>query len=153
MANFLFAIFALAVMYMVGVQSLKPVVGEVTQGSRAESANIEANQQIIKIGEDDISTWQDATFSLMSRLGEQSVVVTLRDQNYQKHVRTLNLDGWKLDQQDVPPLTSIGIVPFRPQATLTVAQINKGSAAERAGLQVNDTIAAVNGENISDWTQ
>ena len=153
MANFLFAIFALAVMYMVGAQSLKPVVGEVTQGSRAAAANIEPNQQIIKIGEDDINTWQDATFSLMSRLGEQSVVITLRDQNYQKHVRTLNLDGWKLDQQDVPPLTSIGIVPFRPKALLEVAMISKGSAAEAAGLQVTDKIIAVNGENISSWTE
>jgi len=62
MANFLFAIFALAVMYMVGVQTIKPVVGSVVEGSRAEQAGIMPTQQIIKIGDDDISNWQDATF-------------------------------------------------------------------------------------------
>jgi len=153
MANFLFAIFALAVMYMVGVQTIKPVVGSVVEGSRAEQAGIMPTQQIIKIGDDDISNWQDATFSLMSHLGDKSVAVTLRNENYQQTVQTLNLDGWKLDQQDVPPLSSLGIVPFRPQATLVIAAITKNSAAEQANLQVEDVILAVNGETMSSWQQ
>lgn len=153
MANFLFAIFALAVMYMVGVQSVKPVVGSITEGSRAEQAGIMPSQHIIKIGDDDIATWQDATFALMSNLGEESVEVIVRDKNLQPRVKTLNLEGWKLDQQDVPPLSSLGIVPFRPQATLTIAAVTKDSAAEHANLQANDTILAVNGETISNWQQ
>ena len=153
MANFLFAIFALAVMYMVGVQTIKPVVGNVVEGSRAEQAGIIPTQQIIKIGDDDITNWQDATFSLMSHLGDKSVAVTLRNENYQQTTQILNLDGWKLDQQDVPPLSSLGIVPFRPQATLTIAAITKDSAAEQANLQVNDIILAVNGETMSSWQQ
>jgi len=153
MANFLFAIFALAVMYMVGVQSVKPVVGSITEGSRAEQAGIMPSQHIIKIGDDDITTWQDATFALMSNLGEESVEVIVRDKNLQPRVKTLNLEGWKLDQQDVPPLSSLGIVPFRPQATLTIAAVTEDSAAEHANLQVNDTILAVNGETISNWQQ
>ena len=153
MANFLFAIFALAVMYMVGVQTIKPVVGSVVEGSRAEQAGIMPTQQIIKIGDDDITNWQDATFSLMSHLGDKSVAVTLRNENYQQTTQILNLDGWKLDQQDVPPLSSLGIVPFRPQATLVIAAITKNSAAEQANLQVNDIILAVNGETMSSWQQ
>ncbi|KAA1154690.1 sigma E protease regulator RseP [Pseudoalteromonas sp. FUC4] len=153
MANFLFAIFALAVMYMVGVQSIKPVVGSITEGSRAEQAGIMPSQHIIKIGDDNITTWQDATFALMSNLGEQSVEVIVRDKNLQPRTKTLNLDGWKLEQRDVPPLSSLGIVPFRPQATLTIAAVTKNSAAEQANLQVNDTIWAVNGETISNWQQ
>ncbi|MAJ41095.1 MAG: zinc metallopeptidase RseP [Pseudoalteromonadaceae bacterium] len=153
LANFLFAIVALAAMYMVGVQSVKPVVGSITEGSRAEQAGIMPSEQIIKIGDDTIATWQDATFALMSSLGEQSVPVVVRNENYQEQTKMLNAEGWKLDQQDVPPLSSLGIVPFRPQATLTIAAITKNSAAELANLQVNDTIIAVNGETISDWQQ
>lgn len=153
LANFLFAIVALTAMYMVGVQSVKPVVGSITEGSRAEQAGIMPSEQIIKIGDDTIATWQDATFALMSSLGEQSVPVVVRNENYQEQTKMLNVEGWKLDQQDVPPLRSLGIVPFRPQATLTIAAITKNSAAELANLQVNDTIIAVNGETISDWQQ
>ena len=38
MANFIFAIFALALMYMIGVQNAKPVVGEVHAQSRAATS-------------------------------------------------------------------------------------------------------------------
>ena len=153
LANFIFAIFALAAMYMVGVQSVKPVVGSVNEGSRAEQAGIMPSQQIIKIGDDDIATWQDATFALMASLGDKSVAVTVRDEQFQEQVKMLDIDGWKLDQQDVPPLASLGIVPFRPQATLTVATISPNSAAADANLQAGDEIIAVNGETITSWTQ
>ena len=95
-ANFIFAIFALAVMYMVGVQSVKPVVGSVVEGSRAAQAGLMPSQQITKIGDDEITTWQDATFALMSSLGDKSVAVTVRNENYQQQTKMLNLDGWKL---------------------------------------------------------
>ncbi|OUS74466.1 RIP metalloprotease RseP [Pseudoalteromonas sp. A601] len=153
MANFTFAIFALAVMYMVGVQSIKPVVGSVNEGSRAELAGITAKQQIIKIGDDEIATWQDATFSFMASLGDSNVAVTVRDEQYQEQVKTINIDGWKLDQQDVPPLASLGIVPFRPNATLEVAAITANSAAAEADLRVGDTIIMVGDETISSWQQ
>ncbi|NMM41260.1 sigma E protease regulator RseP [Pseudoalteromonas arctica] len=153
MANFIFAIFALAAMYMVGVQSVKPVVGSVNEGSRAEQAGIMPSQQIVKIGDDNIATWQDATFALMASLGDKSVAVTVRDKQFQEQVKTLNIDGWKLDQQDVPPLASLGIVPFRPQATLTIATISPNSAAADANLQVGDEITTVNGEIITSWAQ
>ena len=153
LANFIFAIFALAAMYMVGVQSVKPVVGSVNEGSRAEQAGIMPSQQIIKIGDDDIATWQDATFALMASLGDKSVAVTVRDEQFQEQVKMLDIDGWKLDQQDVPPLASLGIVPFRPQATLTVATISPNSAAADANLQAGDEIIAVNGETMTDWPQ
>ncbi|MBB1436077.1 sigma E protease regulator RseP [Pseudoalteromonas sp. SG43-6] len=153
LANFIFAIFALAAMYMVGVQSVKPVVGSVNEGSRAEQAGIMPSQQIVKIGDDNIATWQDATFALMASLGDKSVAVTVRDEQFQEQVKMLDIDGWKLDQQDVPPLASLGIVPFRPQATLTVATISPNSAAADANLQAGDEIIAVNGETITSWTQ
>ena len=152
-ANFIFAIFALAAMYMIGVQSVKPVVGTINEGSRAEQAGILPNQHILKIGDEDIATWQDATFALMASLGNKSVAVTVRNEQYQEQIKTINIDGWKLDQQDVPPLASLGIVPFRPQATLTIAAITVKSAAAEAKLQVGDTIFAVNGETISSWQQ
>lgn len=153
MANFIFAIVALGAMYMIGVQSIKPVVGSVTPDSRAEQAGLMPSQQIIKIGDDDIATWQDVTFSLMAGLGEKSLDVTVRDENYQSQVKTLNLAGWKLDERDVPPLASLGIIPFRPQASLKLAAITPGSAAALANLQVDDEIIAVNEQTISSWQQ
>ncbi|MBD1583655.1 sigma E protease regulator RseP [Pseudoalteromonas sp. S16_S37] len=152
-ANFLFAILVLAVMYMIGVQSAKPIVGDVQANSRAAMANIQTGDHIISMSGKQVSTWQDVTFSLMSHLGEDVIEVKVQDAQQQIAIRKINVDGWKLDKQDEAPLTAIGITPFRPALTLTLGHIAKDSAAELAGLQINDTIKALNNEPVTSWPQ
>jgi len=151
MANFIFAIFALALMYMIGVQNAKPVVGDVHAQSRAASAQLQSGDHILAMGGQDILSWQEVTFSLMSHLGEQSVDVKVQDAQQQIQIRTIDLTGWKLDKKDQPPLDAIGIVPYRPALTLTIGHVAKGSAASQAGLQVGDKLLAADGQEIEQW--
>ncbi|PHN95956.1 zinc metallopeptidase RseP, partial [Tenacibaculum discolor] len=53
----------------------------------------------------------------------------------------------------MPPLAELGIVPFRPDATLEVAAITKNSAASMGNLRVGDEIVMVDGETITSWQQ
>lgn len=150
-ANFLFAIIVLAAMYMIGVQNVKPVVGGVTEQSRAETANFQAGDHILQLGDKSVSSWQEVTFGLMSNLGEEQVVVKVQDAQQQIRLRALPLNNWKLDKQDEAPLQSVGIQPFRPEITLTLAHVQAGSAAEKAGLQVGDTIRSIDSEPVQSW--
>lgn len=150
-ANFLFAIIVLAAMYMIGVQNVKPVVGGVTEQSRAETANFQAGDHILQLGDKSVSSWQEVTFGLMSNLGEEQVVVKVQDAQQQIRLRALPLNNWKLDKQDEAPLQSVGIQPFRPEITLTLAHVQAGSAAEKAGLQVGDTIRSIDSELVQSW--
>ncbi|CAH9052424.1 Regulator of sigma-E protease RseP [Pseudoalteromonas holothuriae] len=153
LANFLFAILVLAVMYMIGVQSAKPVVGEVQVNSRAAMANVQSGDHILMMSDKEVETWQDVTFSLMSHLGEEYIEVKVQDAQQQIAIRKININGWKLDKQDEAPLHAIGITPFRPALTLTLGHIADNSAAQQAGLKVNDTLLAVNNQPLSDWQQ
>ncbi|MBQ4848997.1 sigma E protease regulator RseP [Pseudoalteromonas sp. MMG012] len=150
-ANFLFAIFALAMMYMIGVQNVKPVVGGVAEHSRAATANFLPGDHILQLGDKAVSSWQEVTFGLMSHLGEQEVQVKVQDAEQKIQLRTIALNGWKLDKQDEAPLQSIGIEPFRPALTLTLGHIQTGSAADKAGLKVGDTIVSINEIDVVDW--
>ena len=151
LANFIFAIIALAAMYMIGVQQVKPVVGGVAEHSRAAVANLQAGDHILQLGDKSVSSWQDLTFGLMGHLGDDQVVVKVRDDKQQIQLRTLELGGWKLEKQDEAPLQSIGIEPFRPALTLSLGHIESGSAAYKAGLLTGDTIVSINGDKIADW--
>ena len=150
-ANFLFAIIVLAAMYMIGVQNVKPVVGGVAEQSRAATANLQVGDHILQLGDKSVSSWQEVTFGLMSNLGEEQVVVKVQDAQQQIRLRTLPLNNWKLDKQDEAPLQSVGIQPFRPEITLTLAHVQTGSAAEKAGLQVGDTIRSIDSEPVQSW--
>ncbi|PCK32583.1 sigma E protease regulator RseP [Pseudoalteromonas piscicida] len=150
-ANFLFAIVALAAMYMVGVQSAKPVVGEVKPASIAAGAGFKAGDHIIALNDEVVHSWQDVTFELMAHLGEPTLVAKVQDEKGSLAVRTLRLSEWKLEKQDEAPLTSVGITPYRPRLTLQLGYIEEGAAADKAGLQVQDILVALNGEKLTSW--
>ncbi|OUL58408.1 sigma E protease regulator RseP [Pseudoalteromonas ulvae] len=151
-ANFLFAIAALAIMYMVGVKSIVPVIGDVQNNSRAQAAGLQVDQTITKIGDETIHDWREATFALMQNMGEAQVPVEVNGINGTQ-TKSLNLTGWTLEADAISPLHSVGIVPFRPQVQLTLAQVTDNSAAEQAGLLVGDTIHLVDGVKIETWEQ
>ncbi|MCF6434567.1 sigma E protease regulator RseP [Pseudoalteromonas sp. MMG022] len=150
-ANFLFAIIVLAAMYMIGVQHAKPFVGDVQPNSIAAKANMQSGDHILTMAGKEVSSWQDVTFALMRHLGEKRLEVKVQDAHQQIAIRTLDINGWKLDKQDEAPLNAVGIVPFRPALTLTLGHIADDSAAQQAGLQINDTLVALDGEPIEDW--
>ncbi|AZZ98901.1 sigma E protease regulator RseP [Pseudoalteromonas sp. R3] len=153
LANFIFAIFALALMYMVGVQNAKPIVGGVTTNSIAELAQVQSGDRIISVDEQLVQSWQEVTFALMSGLGESEVILKVQDSKGQLALRQLDTRQWRLDEQDVPPLTSVGIEPYRPNLKLEIAQVAKGSAAEAGGLEVGDKLLRYNNESLDSWEQ
>ncbi|MFC0116424.1 sigma E protease regulator RseP [Pseudoalteromonas xiamenensis] len=153
MANFLFAIVALGAMYMLGVQSIKPVVGSVAEQSRAAQGGLQPHDLILEVNEKSVHDWQDVMFAFMSSLGENDMTLKVTDESGRIQYRRLDIQNWKLDQQDVPPTESLGITPFRPAITLNLALVSKGSAAEKAGLLVGDQILAVNGAPVSTWQE
>ena len=52
--NFIFAIFVLYFMFLIGVQSVKPVVGDVLPDSIAAQAQLQPNEEIISINNHNI---------------------------------------------------------------------------------------------------
>ena len=153
MANFIFAIAVLALMYMIGVKSISPVIGNVEEGSRAYQAGLSAEQKIVKIGDEAIFDWREATFALMQNMGEASLPVTVTDKQGEQSIKHLNLSGWTLEANAVSPIHSIGVTPFTPKVSLQLAQIVEHSAADKAGLIVGDTIHLIDGEKIETWQQ
>ncbi|KZN32917.1 hypothetical protein N475_20570 [Pseudoalteromonas luteoviolacea DSM 6061] len=150
-ANFLFAIVALAIMYSVGVQNVKPVVGTVSESSIAQRAGILPGDALKRIGGEEVNSWQEVNFAVMSGLGEQRLEIKVVDANGQIAIRTLDVSNWKLDQKDVAPLASIGINPYRPDITTELAVIARDSAAERAQLQAQDVIVSFNQQGVTNW--
>lgn len=61
MANFVFAIFALYIMYLIGVPSIKPVIESTQSGSPAAVIQVKKPMQVIAVGDRSVRNWEEVT--------------------------------------------------------------------------------------------
>lgn len=154
MANFVFALFAFWLMFMIGVPSVKPVVGEVRPVSIVAEAGILPGMEIVGVGGEETGDWESVTYALISHLGDDSVQLKLKAANTSYAVdKTLQLAGWKFDPDKESPIGSLGIVPLGGKVLPVVEAVVPSSASEKAGLQIGDRIKGVDGEAITEWAQ
>lgn len=152
-ANFVLAIAVLWLMFVIGVPSVKPVVGEVTANSIAAEAGVETPAEIIAIDGTQTTDWQQVNLRFAAALGNDTVAVTTRDERSRERTYELAIAQWRLDDNQQPTYMALGLEPFRPQVSLVLSYIAPESPAEAANLQVGDKIIAFNGTPVADWPQ
>jgi regulator of sigma E protease len=149
--NFIFAFFALWLMYLVGLQTVKPVVKSVEPDSIAAMAGMQNGDEIIKIGSRATPDWEAVNFELVSNIGDEKAQITVKNSAGVEKELTFTLTSWNFDPDSESPLSSLGLTPFRPDPTLEVGFVGEGSAAQQAGLKIGDTLIAMNGNKLSSW--
>ncbi|UTV28277.1 sigma E protease regulator RseP [Photobacterium atrarenae] len=154
LANFLFAIFAYWVVYLIGVPAVRPVVGEVAPQSIAAEAGIRSGMELKSISGIQTADWESANMAMISHIGDQEMVITVAEPDGGFATRrTLDLSSWSFDPEREQVLTSLGITPYSPPITLEIARLVEGGAALAAGLQLKDHIVAIERAPVTEWQQ
>ncbi len=153
-ANFLLAIFLYWLIYMHGIPGMRPVIGTVTSGSPAAVAQFATGETIIKIGQQPVTTWQDARWVLLKHAVEKNVVM-LEVQNDRSEIAWRKLDLSRLGAADLDGdfLRAVGFARLQPPLPPVIGRILAGGAAERDGLKASDEIVAINGKEVTRWDQ
>ena len=150
-ANFLFAIFALMLMYLIGVPSLRPVVAQVTPDSIAAKAYL-PNQQIIAVNGESVQDWQGVQLLLLEQIGRDSVTLTMADDSNSPGADVkLDLTSWQFDPERDSVFGSLGMVPVQAKPLLDVGSVQPDSPAAAAGLQLHDKLRVLDGVALTDW--
>ncbi|QYJ91226.1 sigma E protease regulator RseP [Shewanella halotolerans] len=156
MANFVFAIFALYIMYLIGVPSIKPVIESTQSGSPAAVIQVKKPMQVIAVGDRSVRNWEEVTYALVGHIGDDAIDVTLAPlSGVMGEERTYKLDTrkWKFNPETESPITSLGLNVFRPAVTPKLGFVDEGGAAYAAGLRLGDTLVAVDNTSYGDWDQ
>ena len=152
-ANFLFAIVAFSLMFLVGMQGVRPVIGEVQPASVAAEAGFQPRDEIIEVGGRATPTWEQVALNLIDQgMNGDPIEVRVRTESGQEFWRTLNIRDSRLLLGDGPLLGKLGISALQPWSEPVLGELLPEGAAARAGLMPGDRIRAVDGQAISSWT-
>ncbi len=151
-ANFLFAIFAYWLVFIIGVPGVRPVVGEITANSIAASAQIAPGMELKAVDGIETPDWDAVRLQLVDKIGDEQTTLSVApfgsDSRQQK---TLDLRNWAFEPDKQDPVASLGIQPRGAQVESVLAEVQPGSAARKAGLQAGDRIVKVDGQPITQW--
>lgn len=146
-ANLLFAILVLWVMYILGVPGYKPLVGEVKSQSLAEQGGLRQGDEIISVDGERTATLQSLRLILIDRLFSQQKADLMVK-------RGENEVPVSLDFTNIPLPDSGKEFEFMgigdPIFPAVVGELVEGPA-KRAGLQVGDRVVKTNGKSIQAW--
>jgi regulator of sigma E protease len=152
MFNFLFALVAYWLMFVIGVPGMKPVLGEIQPGTIAYEAGLREGQTIITVNGEPTPTWQAAIESILPRLiliEEVDLGVQDGELVYERRLVPRGIDGSTKPEELYHRL---GLTPYQPRIEAVLEGVVAGSPAERAGLQAGDRIITAAGEAIHDWS-
>ncbi|MGV6987636.1 sigma E protease regulator RseP [Testudinibacter sp. P80/BLE/0925] len=155
LANFLFAIAVYWVIYLVGVPTVKPVIGYVEPDSIAAKAGLAPNMQILAVDGKAVQDWTNVNMLLTTKVGTSAVELRVAEFGQPQQAaqqKRLDLTAWQYEPQQQTAFTALGIVPKSGEVKLIVSKVSENSPAQLAGLQVGDQILQVNGQEIA-WRE
>lgn len=153
-ANFLFAIVAYALMFMVGVVGLQPIIGDVEPGSPAARAGFASGDEILAVGETEVRTWDAANLQIIEQvMARERVTLWVATAGGGQAQRILPLTDSKRLLSDGSLFAQFGFSPWRPPIAPVIGELRDGEPAAQAGLQTGDRLLAVNGQRLERWSE
>ncbi|MGD2118379.1 MAG: RIP metalloprotease RseP [Chromatiales bacterium] len=150
--NFLFAILAYWLVFVGGDTGMRPLVGEVLPDSPASAAGLQINDEIVRVGGRETTTWEAAIYALLaSSVDDELIPVEVRDDRGNVTATSLRLSLIDQDQGELDILDEIGVRPLKPILPPIIGEVVSGQPADLAGLQQGDRVLSVAGEAVDDW--
>ena len=151
--NFIFAIFIYSIIYSIGVNALKPIIGDVEPSSISEESGFVKGQEILAINGTKTPTWPTVVDSLVSNIVSENIVsIDVINADGDKQALNLNLSNISIDEMaDGNLLNKLGLSIVKFELPAIIGEIEKNSPAEASRLLKNDRIIAVNSNLINSW--
>ena len=150
-ANLLLAIGLYWVIFVHGVEELRPILAAPPAATAAAAAGIPERGIVRAINDVPVRSWQDVRWEVMRRaLDRERIRIGVMADGT---TRDFEIDGGAIDLADVDsdPLRPLGLLLHRPALPAVVGEVVPASAAEIAGLSTGDAVLAIDGQPVADW--
>jgi regulator of sigma E protease len=153
--NFIFAVFAYWLMFVLGVSGARPWIGDVVPGSLAELSGLRSDTEIVAVDGRASPTWEAAIQSIIgTSLDGPRIPMTVRAENGRRTDVTLDMGSVVVDDLTQGHFFSVlGFEPLRPKFSPILGEIEPGGPAAMAGLRPGDKVVSANDDAIPGWSE
>ncbi|MEL7292783.1 MAG: sigma E protease regulator RseP [Pseudomonadota bacterium] len=153
--NFLFAIFAYWLVFLIGVPAVKPVVGQVTPYSIAAEAGLESGMELKAVSGVKTADWESVNMGLISHIGDSQLTLTVAPAGEVgvEETKRLDLTNWNFDPEKESAMSALGFMPYTPEIIARITSVSQQGAGDKAGLQAGDLLLDIDGVEITNWQQ
>ena len=152
MFNFIFAVLAYWLTFVIGVEGAKPTVGEVEPQSIAWQSDIRPDDTFVAVGGTPVKTWQQTSIQLLGdALRTGQVTAMLQGEASGRKVVTLDLSDTRQLLSEGNLLEKLGITPWSYTYEPVFGKITQGVAMD-AGIREGDRVVSVDGQVVQSWS-
>jgi regulator of sigma E protease len=154
LSNLLLAALIYWVMFCLGSEELRPILGAPVANTPAAHAGMVNGDRVVKVNGVPVATWGDFHWQVLRQATQvKSVELELvSEKNVTRLARlevgTLAERGWEGD-----PAESLGLRPYLPLSPPVVGKLAADMPAQAAGIQEGDRFVRVNDQPVEFWFQ
>jgi len=151
--NFIFAIFAYCIVFVVGVNGLKPFIGDIEPASISEQAGLASGQEILSINKVKTPTWSSVIDTLVNNTVSGDIIdLEVVDSDGVNQKVKIDLAKISIDEMaEGKLLEALGLGVIKLTLPAIIGEVSPGGAAEKSGLLQYDEILSVDSEALTSW--
>lgn len=149
--NFFFAVLAYWVLFVSGIPTVKPAVGEVEPGSYAAEAGLRYGDRLVSVGGRDATDWETVLVAMLDEMVEDGrVPMVVEGEDGRQRSATLDVGGnsARLTEPDLL-FEGLGFVPWQRPAV--IGSLDDSGPAGAAGIAEGDRIVGIDGEPVTNF--
>jgi regulator of sigma E protease len=151
--NFVFAIFAYWIVFVIGVNGLKPFIGDIEPSSISAQSGLASGQEILSINKIKTPTWSTVIDRLVNYTVSGDVInLDVIDSDGIEKKAEIDLSKISIDEMaEGKLLEALGLSVIQLKIPAIIGEILPEGAAEKSGLLQYDEIRSVNGNVVTSW--
>jgi regulator of sigma E protease len=154
--NFLFAIAAYYLISLVGVNGVKPVIGEINNPSPAYTAGVQQGDLILSVNGIETVSWERAQFAMLEEaISAEQIILQVQGKDLQIRDKVIDIRELELLKEDqINLMRDLGLSAWRPKVPPIIAEVLPDGAAQQAGLRAEDKIISLDNiaiESARQW--
>ncbi len=150
--NFMLAILFYWIVFIMGVEGIKPILAEPSAASVAGKAGLQKGDQVLRIDGKSVSTWNTLRTELLGNALEgRSLPIEVKSKDGTTRDLQIDLSHVRVDPEFL--FADLGFETYQPDVPPKLESVVGGDPADQAGLKAGDLLLSFNGTPIASWQQ